>query len=175
MNQNELMHYGVLGMKWGVRRYQNEDGSYKKNAEGRYNEKHKYNRKNAKAMSRERDAYSMLKNEELSSGKYKKQLNKLEKDMLDFNNVYSRNSSTGVMEKTGVTKSGKAEKAEQSYTELLTKIGKEADSWANSKIEKEYGDYAISDINKYQKQNAVAATTAYLALMGGVAYYTLKN
>ena len=33
---DELAHYGVKGTKWGVRRYQNEDGSYKPGAEGRY-------------------------------------------------------------------------------------------------------------------------------------------
>lgn len=27
-NQNELYHYGVKGMRWGIRRYQNYDGEY---------------------------------------------------------------------------------------------------------------------------------------------------
>lgn len=36
MYEGELYHSGVMGMHWGQRRYQNEDGSYKPGAEGRY-------------------------------------------------------------------------------------------------------------------------------------------
>lgn len=34
---NELKHFGVIGMKWGIRRYQNYDGSYTKAGMKRYN------------------------------------------------------------------------------------------------------------------------------------------
>ena len=38
MTDNELYHYGVKGMKWGVRRYEKSGGSYTKAGVKRFNE-----------------------------------------------------------------------------------------------------------------------------------------
>lgn len=37
-SSNELYHHGIKGMKWGVRRYQNYDGSYTKAGVKRYSQ-----------------------------------------------------------------------------------------------------------------------------------------
>ena len=38
MNETTLQHWGIKGMKWGVRRYQNKDGSLTPAGKARYND-----------------------------------------------------------------------------------------------------------------------------------------
>ena len=39
--ENDIYHFGIKGMKWGVRRYQNKDGSLTSDGKARYSDDYK--------------------------------------------------------------------------------------------------------------------------------------
>ena len=66
---SELCHYGVLGMKWGIRRYQNYDGSYTKKGMERYRKSEKeYN--DAKDKLKAKKANRKANREDIANAKY---------------------------------------------------------------------------------------------------------
>lgn len=75
MTENELIHFGIKGMKWGVRRYRNKDGSLTSAGKKRYAENY-----TAQQRTRDRKLYGskavkrinnrMLKGESVQSARH---------------------------------------------------------------------------------------------------------
>lgn len=62
MNTNELTHHGIKGMRWGIRRYQNKDGTLTPAGKKRYDQEL------AKLKSEEK----ILKNRQRTAAKFEK-------------------------------------------------------------------------------------------------------
>ncbi len=148
-NQNYLAHYGIRGQKWGVRRFQNADGSL--TSEGKKRARSEYKADNKEAFEKGRYATDAERASRYSDKRLaraqKRYDRKLDTQSLDRLN-YEKETNRKLHEQADL--SNKAVKAHA------------------AKLKKKYGDEAISDI-KYDKNGRINEKVMTGGQMVGIA------
>lgn len=117
MEHNELYHYGIKGMKWGVRRFQNKDGSYTAKGKKRYSSKDEPKHDDYKK------AHSSKSVKTMSDAELRSRLNRLQMEQ-----QYSKLSSADVNKgKAFVSKSMKVATAAATATTTALTLYNNAD------------------------------------------------
>ena len=181
-NSNELYHHGVKGQKWGVRRYQNEDGTL--TAKGK---KHLEKQEAKSAYKEAKQNYKTVYNNALKENgliapttvsknreynKTKNKLNAYEKKVQDARINYN------------AAKKGNTEKAlKKAYGKELRKYGlpnsaRDAQkgykgSALVNEMSKKHGEAFANDVLKTEKRKVITELSVALAAAGASYAYSL--
>ena len=156
--ENYLAHYGIKGQKWGLRRYQNPDGTL--TDEGKKRAKAEYKKDNQKAFEKGNaatiysKAHSMAEKDlAIAQKRYERDPYSRTKDALDRAKI--------VEQKLKKQADASADEAIKHHESLIKKYGKEAIS--DIRYDKR-GRFNESGIHKDSALASILVTTGSLAL-----------
>ena len=107
---DELMHWGVLGMKWGVRRYQNADGTLTAAGKKRYGTKANFEKVQRAKKAASPDKLKKQKVREKANARTKAEIAKYKKKAgIEDNKKESTNNSTEINKTKSIKEMSNAE------------------------------------------------------------------
>ena len=182
-NDIKLEHHGIKGQHWGIRRYQNEDGSLTEEGKKRYGTIG-LKEVSLERIQADRDSYM----DKISTTvENLKKANELEKQARELADKYDFDKDDG-----GGGSTKESQKAGQKYYELWEEIDRlrypyEHDDAlyernkkiTNEYLTKKYGTYRMKMLSIKENAPIVAAgsifLTGVLAAIGGTAYMVIKD
>lgn len=135
---DDIQHHGIMGQKWGVRRFQNEDGSYTSAGKQRYG--YKGTGKSKRKLRKEIRDMEFEESERLEEKYgYRNKLKKFNEKMSKYNDGLTDEQADAVYDYA---------REHSNISKLEKRIKEESVKNAGEKFSKKYGEELYSDIQK---------------------------
>lgn len=160
-----LEHHGILGMHWGIRRYQNKDGSLTAEGIKRYRTdlkfKSKYDRQQAKREAKRANEVKTKSIKELSDEELRERIQRLEleKRVIDLERAIN-GGNQGQNNNNNQNQSNKDKAVQQSVSfgkKFVGEIGKSVTKMAVGYASKKIFDAITGGLDKSSKKEAAKA------------------